>query len=217
MTRGQGRYDIFYQARADAERAGYEPNELCGALDRETRTLCEREAGRGTDHPGVGKCSRHGGNRMYERTKAAMLMGHSLGKELSISPWEALLKAVRISAGMAAWYQARLDEVDESDHDAFLPGGTAYPVVQGLERANQDTARYAKMAIDAGVSKILVERVQVQAMQLGKVINGVLDSLADELDDAAMARVRAALRVQLTELDASGWAEPQPIRQLPAG
>lgn len=166
---------------------------------------CKRDAGQATGHPGIGDCNIHGGNTRAGYAKAGMIMGKTLASQLDITPWEALLGTVRSSAGMAAWYQSKLAEVDPDDVEAVLPGGVAYGFVQGLERMNMATARYSKMAIDAGVAKVLVERVQAQAAQLMPLIAGVLGELENSLDEETMARVRGALRRGLLELDRRGW------------
>lgn len=190
---------------------GWEPGGFCGhpLVPREgvrvPHPTCRRQAGSGTDHPDVGYCAAHGGNSRFERARAGFLMAHGLAGQLDVTPWEALLRAVRTAAGQAAWYDAMI--AGAPDDEAVKPGGTHWPWVQGSERMHLATARYAKMAIDAGVQRVLVERVQVQAQQLAGLVTGVLDELEDEVPAELLARVRGRLRVELTRLDGGGWLD----------
>lgn len=91
---------------------------LCGAQlpNRPQGTTCRNIAGKGTDHKGFGRCSRHAGNtpshRASAREKQARAAATALGVRLEIDPAEGLLQCVWDAAGMAEWYRARVTELD---------------------------------------------------------------------------------------------------------
>lgn len=69
---------------------------------------CPAPAGSRTDHLGYGHCAFHGGRRGRRRILGAWLMGHAYGRELNCTPWEGLLRAVRIAAGKVAYCETVL-------------------------------------------------------------------------------------------------------------
>src|SRR4029079_3451274 len=71
---------------------------------------CSKVPGNGTEHEGWGRCGSHGGNRYRGRVEAGWLMGHAFAAQLNVSPWDALLLAVRIAAGKVAYTEKVLSE-----------------------------------------------------------------------------------------------------------
>src|SRR3982751_929972 len=74
---------------------------------------CQIPAGSGTDHFGVGRCKRHLGNRQRYRGEAAWLMAHAFAREFMITPWDALLMAVRVAAGKLMYAQEKIAEAQD--------------------------------------------------------------------------------------------------------
>lgn len=160
---------------------------------------CTRWAGEGTVHPGVGKCRSHEG--VKERAAGAWMMAHVIAKALDISPWEALLLAVKRAAAWSAFYEMKLSQVEAGDDDALRPGGAAYDWVLAAERVTDKMARYAKMAVDAGVAAAMVAQARNEGETIARVLNSALG--AAELDAEQETKIRQALRAALLELDAS--------------
>lgn len=158
---------------------------------------CRNRAGQGTIHPGVGACLVHDSQK--EKAAGAWMMANVIARALDISPWEALLLAVKRAAAWAAYYEARLAEVAEGDHDAFRPGGSAHEWVLAAERVNDKMARYAKMAVDAGVAAMMVQRAKTEGAQIARVLNAALG--AADLTSEQEIKIRQALRRALLELD----------------
>jgi hypothetical protein len=139
--------------------------------------------------------------------RMAVVMGHALATELKVSPMEAMLRSVRVSAGQAAWYDKKISEAP--DDDAVAPGGSHYHWVQGSERAHRATVQYSALAIRAGISKILLEQVQTQAAALAPMLVDILNDLEEVLPEEKMLAVRAKMRARLLELDALEWVPGQ--------
>ena len=79
--------------------------------------LCQRPAGWGTDHLGIGRCKRHGGSTPNHEVAAQRVMAiqacDRLGLEIDVSAEEALLTEVRECAGNVAFYRRLVQELDE--------------------------------------------------------------------------------------------------------
>lgn len=76
-------------------------------------TPCPKPAGQGTWHLGFGRCVAHGGAKLPGRALGAWLMAHKFAVELEVSPWEGLLKAVRIAAGRVAYIEWVLSQAKD--------------------------------------------------------------------------------------------------------
>jgi hypothetical protein len=160
---------------------------------------CQLKAGRGTDHEGYGPCATHGGNSRRERKIGAWMMARRFGDELQVTPWDALLVVLRRAAAKAAWYAQELATADESE---LLPGGEHFPLVREAERADSYLAKYAKMALDAGVAEKLVQSVTDQAAQLVRVLNAAVLSDALGLSDEQIITARRLMAREMRVIDA---------------
>lgn len=125
------------------------------------------------------------------------MVAHAIARIEEISPWEALLLAVKRAAAWASFYDGKLAKVE--DDDDLRPGGDAHDWVVAAERVNDKLARYSKMAVDAGVAKMLVERARVEGEQIATVLNAALGAV--ELTEEQEAAMRAALRSALLQVD----------------
>ena len=123
-------------------------------------------------------------------------MAHKIAEIVDVSPWEALLLAVKRAAAWAAFYDTKLAAV-ESDDD-LRPGEAANDWVRAAERVNDKLARYAKMAVDAGVAQMLVQQAKSDGALIAQVLNRALGDA--ELGEEAEMKMRAALRRALMEL-----------------
>jgi hypothetical protein len=127
------------------------------------------------------------------------MMAHVIARVLDISPWEALLLAVKRAAAWSAFYEMKLAAVEPGDDDALRPGGAAYDWVMAAERVTDKMARYAKMAVDAGVAAAMVAQARNEGETIARVLNAALG--AAQLNIEQEAAIRSALRTALLELD----------------
>lgn len=127
-----------------------------------------------------------------------------VARELNVTPWEALLKSVRVAAGRAAWVDAQLtDAVRRNDGDDGSKEVARWLKESRLERTL--LARMAKAAVDAGVAERLVRQTELEGEIVAEVIGRVLDRLA--LSDEQRVLAFDEAHRQLLALDApSGGA-----------
>jgi hypothetical protein len=199
-------------------------HEPCGW---KTRAICLRPAGWATDHEGEGPCKTHERRQSARiRSEVAWLMAHRFAQELNVTPWEGLLRAVRIAAGKVAYTEwvigTATDDLElegrfaKSENGLLIHPDTGELLGAGEMRnlswwvdKNElwvdRLARYSKAAIDSGVAERLVAAERIKAETLAKILNGVLGSLENEigLDELTLGSVRAVMRRELLALDAA--------------
>lgn len=134
-------------------------------------------------------------------------MAHALARELDVTPWDALLGEVRRTAGAVAWLDQKVAAA--VDDDALRPGGECWDWVKMRDKERNWLGRVSKMAVDAGVSAMLVSRETAAGEELARVFNRTLDvlreaGLSDELETVA----RREFRTQLLALDSNAAAPP---------
>lgn len=177
---------------------------FCGSRIWRTGDACGRPAGANTAHLGVGACWMH--DTRLERAIGAWTVAHAMARIEDITPWEALLLAVKRAAAWAAFYESKVSEV--TDDEDLRPGGESHDWVVALERVNDKLARYSKMAVDAGVAAMLVQRARTEGETIARVLNEAIGAAG--LDDETETRLRAALRQALLAV------EVVPTGELPA-
>jgi len=181
-----------------------EDRTFCGKLQRDGR-VCYVPAGTGTAHVGVGACFRH--DSQVERAAGAWAVAHQMARILDISPWDALLLAVRRAAAWAAFYDTKLAEVQ--DDDELRPGGSAHDWVKAAERVNDKLARYSKMAVDAGVAQLLVQQARTEGEQVARVLNAAMAAV--ELTRDQERTMRRALADALRALGGPNEVEGEVV------
>lgn len=130
-------------------------------------------------------------------------MAGQFAGELQVTPWDALLVALRRAASKAAWYQGELLRVSEAGEPAdLLPGGAHHSLVREAERADQVMAKLAKMTLDAGVAERLVQHITGQAQRFAGAVTNVLDSDELGLTPAQLDVARRLLRLEILRLEA---------------
>lgn len=129
-------------------------------------------AGDGTRHFGYGPCKSHGDKDLHEGWVSAL----DVARELNISPWEALLKNVRLAAGRVAWVDEQLSEaVRANDGDMNKPEIARWLKESRLERTLM--AKMAKAAIDGGVAERLVRQTELEGQLVAAALIAALDKL----------------------------------------
>lgn len=177
-------------------------SEMGGALG-----ICDKRAGWGTDHDGAGPCKRHemlvddvrAGGDGYRGRTGAWVMAHGFAKALDVTPWEALLTAVKIAAGRVAFIEHKLGTA-QTDEQLMGDGDMAWWVRQA-EMWHDRMAKVAKMAIDAGVAERMVRQVELEAELMLKATTRTFDELG--LDEMTRERALGIMARELLALEAA--------------
>ena len=179
---------------------------------------CMSKPGKGTDHVGWGPCVAHGGAKKEGRAIAGWLMAHKFAEELDVSPWEALLLVIRITAGRLRYIESVLasatddreleGRVDETEVTGVVVGGandgavtTGRNLTWWVERSAEERDRLAKVskaAIDAGVAQLLIEKELRSGEELAGTFVKLLKSMEEAgMSDEALELARGVLRREL--------------------
>jgi hypothetical protein len=173
------------------------PSALCCLETRKDGGICARAAGTGTDHPGTGRCSAHGGKNEHETMVGAWVVAHAYAKELECTPWEALLKVVKIAAGKVAYCKYKLGDAD-NDED-LEPGGRLYYWVTLEERWVVNLAKMAQVAINAGVAERLVRQVELEGQLMVRAAQLTFTEMG--LDDDRITTAMQLMAKHVLELE----------------
>lgn len=180
-------------------------NKKCGVIVQRGTWAgkpCAQRAGQGTDYKGIGgHCVAHGGAKKQGRAIGAWYMAHQFAQELDVSPWEALLLVIRITAGRLRYIESVLSMASS---DAEIDGSLA-PVENGMptgvaengevttgrnltwwvEKSESERDRLAKVskaAIDAGVAQLLIEK----ELRAGEELAGTFVKVLTAMENAGM-------------------------------
>lgn len=192
----------------------------CGAKNRGNGQPCQQPAGAGTQHVGFGYCRRHGGNTRSQILGAAKLEAKArslapMGPEITVDPYDALLRCIWISAGEVQYCTDRIAELADGDvlvrfreqqdgtEGSYVKTSSdvgLHAWVSARRNALDSLARYSKMAIDAGVA----ERQVALAERVGVMIGTLVAAVLDELELTAGQRLIApdVVRRHLTQIAA---------------
>lgn len=157
---------------------------------------CEAPAGRGTEHPGAGPCRRHAAR--LGRATGAWIVAHAFARALDVTPWEALLWAVKLAAGRVAFIEAKLGAA--ADDAELEPSGRLHSWVKLSEVERDRLARISKLAIDAGVAERLVRQLELEAQLMLRATTLTLDELG--LDESTRERALGIMSRNLLALEA---------------
>lgn len=182
------------------------PGDPDGAsIERPLHTQCTKDAGEGTDHVGFGPCAGHGGATKAVRKNAAMDAGRYFilqrkaemtlfggdPDSINITPEEALLEEVRRSVAMVRYIQRQLASWDPGSGDLGALPALSDETTRGMaldtdaagwikiyreERAHM--VRVSKMALDVGISLLMVKLAQEQGLRLASAVERILEELS---------------------------------------
>lgn len=119
--------------------------------------------------------------------------------ELQVTPWEAILKSVRLAAGRVAWVDEQLSQaVKESTtevNDGGEPDARVHVWLAESRKERTLLARFAKAAVDAGVAERQVRNAELEGQIIATVVGRVIDrlELSPELRMAAFQEAHVAL------------------------
>lgn len=128
-----------------------------------------------------------------------------VARELSVSPWDALLLSTRLAAGRVAWVDLQLQEAVAREDGEPGPGVRRWLDESRRERAL--LARTAKAAVDAGVAERLVRQVELEGRLVAEVLGRTLDALeltAEQRQVAFATAHRELLQLEESEPGANG-------------
>jgi hypothetical protein len=164
---------------------------VCGARTRRG-SECGRPSGWGTDHVGFGYCKLHGGCTPQGKTYGARLKALAelgpMGGEVDVNPLDALLYTVRRGSGLAALYRLQAEAAAADGRDAAM-----YAELEA--KALGDLARWAKLAIDAGVAERMVRIAEGTGERLASALEEALEgvTLSGEQRRAIVQRFAGSL------------------------
>lgn len=119
------------------------------------------------------------------------LMAMELAEVNRISPWDALLLAVRRRAARVQWVDNIISELIRQHianaGDPAVPPDTIKPWLKESRMEEQLMVRSAKLAIDAGVAEAVVRRLELE----GKVTTDAMIAGLDSLDLSPEDRLKA--------------------------
>lgn len=194
-------------------------NRKCRATSKRTGLQCGAWA-----VPGGLVCKWHGGRSPQAQASAAKNLAEQAAREaadrlavlIDTTPEQALLDEVKRAAGMVAFYQARVIEVDEADRNSLIWGQTKddesgeYPGAlyeaapnMWLQLWNQERdrlVRVAAAAIKAGIEERRVKLAEQEGALVAAVIRRILDQLG--LTPAQAALVPTVVPKELRALTA---------------
>jgi hypothetical protein len=155
-------------------------------------------AGDGTGHPGYGRCRTHS----KPGEEGAWQLAFDLARELDVSPWEALLLAVRLAGGAVADTEHRLHDAERADDGAERTSPEVKYWRGESRRERTLMARTAKAAIDAGVAERIVRQAEIEGQLVAAAVVAALDMIPNLSIEHRMAALTAA-QTHLFELEAA--------------
>jgi hypothetical protein len=159
---------------------------------------CDNWAGAGTDHKGIGCCSAHLGNaRTHHGPKLAQQQASKFLRDYGVTPIDDPIVALQqLTSEAQSFYRFVSEHVASIDVDAWAgEEGKLSAYVALLERAQAQAQRFLSDWVRLGLEERLVRLSEKQAEAIGRVIDGVLNSLG--LDDETLAKARGELPRQL--------------------
>lgn len=145
-------------------------------------------------------------------------MAHKFAEELDVSPWEALLMVIRITAGRLRYIESVLagaksdDELtgavsDDTPLSVEMGGANDGGIIVGrdltwwVENSKEERDRLAKVskaAIDAGVAQLLIEKELRQGEEIAQRFVGALEAMREAgMPEDMLEIARGVMRMQL--------------------
>lgn len=163
-------------------------------------TPCRRPSGEGTSHKGFGTCYRHGGSTQNEYLHVAKAQAVVMGVSTVIEPHDALLQCVYITAGEVAYCNQRIagmseeeavgtpmvvttkeTELDNGDIVNSIMRQRKTPELNIWIKVRQEAverlAKFAKMALDAGVEERKVQVAEKWSEPIGLLMRNIIEDL----------------------------------------
>jgi hypothetical protein len=205
-------------------------NGMCNAYMTKRDKRCEMPAGQGTNHPGYGACSVHGGNAPQSQLTAAKQMARVMGLPIEVTPHEALLYCVHITAGAVDYCNGMIEELEDAvvtptveTHKEWMGGedggGSSTTIVYKEQELNlwikarddyvEKLSRFSKMALDARIDERMISLAENQAAMMRPIFVAVFTDL--QLTDEQRAKAPDILRKHLLPLEEPVLSIPAPV------
>lgn len=201
--------------QAESEQEG---PRLCGAHRAKRGGTCEKHAGWGTDHVGVGRCRFHGGRTPSHNAAAARqlaLREFTLAGEETTDPQAAILAALYRAKFIASKFQLLVALLDRDDivvrHWKQRTGEGGYLeesssaelniVLRAEQEALDRLARIAKVAHDMGIADATLRLVEQFVGDIAQLLRGMREALEPHLDAEGRRVFEATAREGLLVLE----------------
>ena len=188
----------------------------CGAKVRQREGTCQKPAGWGTDHVGIGACRLHGGNMQNHKTHALAVQAErevsKWGARRDISAAEAMLELVQWKATEVQFWQGKVDSLGDEDMTWGRTKLVDYGSSSGIEtveeavphiylkllhEAQNALAQYCAGALRAGADAAMVSLAQSRAaLWLGAMRRMLADSRVTVDGDAEQVLFDALRELQ---------------------
>lgn len=158
--------------RTKARRDG-EP--FCGA-PKPNGDPCLWKAGQGTDHPGTGRCWKHGGRS--QSVGAAAEQTESMATAIPVTPGQAILGVLQLAAGQLAYCTAMVGGLSEEQMFEETIGGAVPNRWVRLQIQIMDRlSKYSRAAADMGIQERQMQLAEEQTRMVGSLLEAVMDDL----------------------------------------
>lgn len=183
-------------------------DEFCNGRKASGDGHCRRPPGWGTDHPGIGRCKRHGGStplyqQRVQKLKAAQAV-EQYGLSVEVDPHTALEEELARTAGHVYWLRGQVGDLDPDNMYGPVGGGPqaipsteAHIWIRLYQEERDRLVKVAKTCIDAGIEERRVRIAEQQGQLIATAIKGILSKLGLADDPRVPEVVRAEL-LQLT-------------------
>lgn len=187
---------------------------FCGA-NRRDGGKCRRAKGHGTEHPGIGRCSLHGGSTTTQRKNAAKQQAVLMGAPIEINPVDALYWCIKITAGEVEWLSESITSLDENDwYENSILGKQMNLLVRERKEAVERLANFSKQAISLGLAERAVRLAENYGVALSRLLKGVLDDL--DLNERQRQMAPIIVRKHLILLEGGNPITEIDRKELPA-
>lgn len=160
---------------------------IAGGTDP-SKGYCKQAPGWGTQHPGIGRCKRHGGSTPLYQEHVEALRAKKSAETFAlprhIDPHTALEEELDRTAGLVDWYTVRVRDLKDAQLEGPVGGGQgAYPEhklsvwINALADERVRFRQVAKACIDAGIAQRRVEIAEQQGQLIAICIKGILQAL----------------------------------------
>lgn len=159
------------------------------------------EAGRGTDHPGTGKCWKHGG--LNQTVGAAADQAAKMSTAIEVTPGQAVQGVLNLASGQLAYATAMVGGLDEAQmFEETIAGVVPNRWVRLQLQLEDKIVKFARAAADMGISERQMQLAETQTAMMGRLLEAVMDKL--ELTPEQRKGVGPAIREALPALVSGG-------------
>lgn len=179
---------------------GHGPDWYCGAPKRQGEGTCEKRAGWGTKHVGIGRCKNHGGSTPSHVKNAVEVQARAELARLNVAPVTDPLTALgQIAGEVLAWKDAMAEKVNELKSLRYSTenGGEQLRAevalyTSALDRCERFLSSMARLDIDERLARVTIAQklMIVRAVEAALASAGVAGPAAAEAKRVAARHLR---------------------------